>query len=309
MNRPPVTTGSLVEAMRRRPAMYVGSPDRHGLMHLFEYALTTVLDAMAPTQVASAVVRVHRADGRTTVSTNVVVPGAPIVDLLATDVEVRVGDWPLLTVHALSASFSFDVQTEAGWWSFRSERGTRVDGPPLSAHAGPGTVISFAPDPGIFTNVNGVNGAWLQRRFHELAMLWPGTQFELRDDDGLVLSLRWPRGFGDWLALQDAAVERSVETQWQSVRVRAAYGLTRSPAVTAWAFANRVRVPRGDHLDALRAVVERRHPRAHRQGGWCGVISVDLPVTELRFEGPTREVLAVPGLADGVRNALEEAMK
>lgn len=294
---------TLVEAIRKRPGMYIGSTERLGLAHLYEYVFQMFLEAEAPTQL-----RITRSLGQISIQCDVVLAAESLIETLisANHTNTMMSHWPLVTASALSSQFSLDVQSEHGWWSFRSERGQPVEGQPLRTHIGPGTIVTFSPDPTIFRDVDAVKAAWLQRRMRELAMLYPGLSIALVDVEGLSFQLRWPRGFTDWLESQEVSLERSLETAWGEVRIRAAFGFDHRVPASVLGFVNNVRVPGGQHVEAVRRAIANRWPDETRAA--IAVIALDMPIDRVQFSGPTREVLAVEGLGDGVYEALREAL-
>jgi len=60
------------------------------------------------------------------------------------------------------------------------------------------------------------------------------------------------------------------------MQIRAAFGFSRARAVTVLGFVNGVRIPGGQHVDALRAAVAHAWPQLNR--GWVGVIALEMHI-------------------------------
>jgi DNA gyrase/topoisomerase IV subunit B len=289
-----------IDSVRKRPGMYLGSTDVLGLGHLFEF---TLLTALPPGAAGSLRVRL---DGRqVTVETDAAVDAdetVRVLDAAASDGgKMLTPTWELVAVNALSERFAIDVMRGDEWWTWRGQRGRRVAGEPLRRATGPGTVITFTPDRDIFRDAEPLTAPWLQPRLQELAALRPGLAVALADEAGRQFALRWPDGLADWLRSERVRRVRSVETQWEDVRVRAAYGASYDE-LQVRGFANSVPTRQGGgHIGALRDAVRQVSPDLDR---WRGLIAVDMPYDRLRFQGPTKELLAVEGLREGVRSAL-----
>jgi DNA gyrase subunit B len=298
-----------VTSVRRRPGMYVAGTDRLGLLHLHEYLFAALLETGQRCHL-----RVRKDGARTTIESDGVLDAEAVIATLAAG-NLQQGTepgWELLTVSALSSAFALDVVDGERWWSWRGERGrAATPGQPGSPHPErPGTTFVFTPDAAIFENPAAVGVPFLQRRLQELAMLTPGLLVDLEDADGTRFVLRQPHGFADWLRSERLEPERVVETAWENVRVRAAFALGTMQDTDVLAFANGVRVIDGGHVEALHAAVEHGWPAAARNGyGWTGAVAVDMPRDRLAFQGPTRQVLAVQGLREGLTQALVEAFR
>ncbi|MER5600278.1 DNA gyrase subunit B [Streptomyces sp. NPDC002265] len=217
-----------LEAIRRRPGMYVGSTDERGLHHLvFEIAGRAVNEVLAGR--AESVDVTFTADGSVRVRDDG--PGVPfeadgdsgtpgLEDQLthpyvgARPDSRHVVDTDLFgvgpcVVNALSSRLTAEVRRGGIRWVQEYARGVAVT-PPTAA--GPatdsGTTIAFWPDTGIFgTSV--CSFAALAQRFKELAFLNRGLCVSLTDErlpsGARSVRFRSPGGARDFVAFLDAA--------------------------------------------------------------------------------------------------------
>ncbi|MGV9455473.1 DNA gyrase subunit B [Streptomyces sp. NPDC003635] len=214
-----------VEAVRKRPGMYVGSTGERGLYHLafevFDWALNEVLAGRG-----NGVDVVLAADGRVRVTVDG--PGAGNIDadgLEALLTRPHTGPWPggrrylggglfgvgPFVANALSSHLTAEVRRNGVRWARRYERGVDV-GPPASEDApdgpatGSGTTIVFRPDADIF-GAGECSYERVESRFRELAFLHPGLAIALTDrrPSGGSRSVRFlfPDGLRDFVACLD----------------------------------------------------------------------------------------------------------
>ncbi|MGX1545677.1 DNA gyrase subunit B [Streptomyces adustus] len=221
-----------LEAIRRRPGMYVGSTGGRGLYHLvFEIAGRAVNEVLAGR--AESVDVTFTADGGVRVRDDG--PGAPFEtdgdsgtpgleallthvyagarpdDRHAVDTDLH-GVGPCV-VNALSSRLTAEVRRGGIRWVQEYVRGVAV-GPPTAA--GPasdsGTTIAFWPDTDIFGTSVGSFAAPAER-FRELAFLNRGLCLTLTDErlpaGSRSVRFRSPGGARDFVAFLDAAASDS----------------------------------------------------------------------------------------------------
>ncbi len=189
-------------AVRKRPAMYIGSTDARGLHHLvYEVVDNSIDEAMAG--FCTAVEIVLHVDNSVTVRDNGrgipvdIHPkeGVPAVQVVMTKLHAGgkfdnnaykvsgglhgVG---VSCVNALSEWLEVTVRRDGKRWRQRYERGTPVTGLiDLGAVESQGTTVRFLPDEQIF-ETNEFSFEVLQKRFEELAYLNRGLQITCIDE-------------------------------------------------------------------------------------------------------------------------------
>ena len=191
-----------LEAVRKRPGMYIGSTSARGLHHLvYEVVDNSIDEAMAGH--CSSVTVVMRPgdivsvddDGRGIPVDIHPTEGMPGVELAMTTLHAGgkfdkssykvsgglhgVG---VSVVNALSEWLEVEVRRGGKRYHQRYERGIRVtDLAMLGPADGAGTLVTFKPDPEIFT-VLAYNADTLAARLRELAFLNKGLEIVLRDE-------------------------------------------------------------------------------------------------------------------------------
>ncbi|MFI9323521.1 ATP-binding protein [Kitasatospora aureofaciens] len=214
-----------LEAVRKRPGMYIGSVGERGLHHLVFEAAERALDEILG-GTASRVEITLTADGGIRVADDGM--GLPVEHAGHSDglpLETRLtvlccGAQPasrrslsggyfgvgLAVVNALSGRLTAEVQRDGARWVLEYERGVAVATP---AHAGPaggsGTAITFRPDAEIFETLEFSFDA-LAEHFRELAFLNRDLDIILTDDRNpaapRAVRFRFPGGPRDHIAEQ-----------------------------------------------------------------------------------------------------------
>lgn len=227
-----------VEAVRKRPGMYVGSTGQRGLYHLVldvvDRAVSEVLAGRAGsvdvTLTADGGVRVaddgagsggsHGPDLEAQLTSFHVGPG-PVGRRTAVIAFLNLG---LFVANALASRLTAEVRGEGTRWGKEYARGVEVERPDseglltggVGSATGRGTTISFWPDTEIFET------AWcsfpvLAERFRQLAFLNRGLAISLTDErpaDGVRAVLyRFPDGVRDFVAALDAETEKGAAHQ------------------------------------------------------------------------------------------------
>ena len=195
-----------LEAVRKRPGMYIGDPDERGLHHCVFEVLDNSIDEHLAGYCNKVEVTIH-ADGSCSVGDNgrgipvEIHPkwGMPSVELVLTNLHAggKFGQGAYKysgglhgvgakCVNALSEWFRADVFREGHLHTIAFERGKTVK--PLAVVGKlddpkrTGTRITFMPDPVIFTITTEFNFEFLARRLRELAFLNPGITIVLTDE-------------------------------------------------------------------------------------------------------------------------------
>ena len=194
-----------LEAVRKRPGMYIGDPDERGLHHLVFEVMDNSIDEHLAGFCDRIKVAIH-ADGSVSISDNG--RGIPVdmhpkfkipaVELVLTDLHAggKFGQGAYKysgglhgvgakCVNALSDWFKAEVTRDSKLYSITFERGKTSE--PLEvvgeADAGDtGTTITFFPDATIFVDTIKFSFSRLGHRLRELAFLNPGLTIDLVDE-------------------------------------------------------------------------------------------------------------------------------
>jgi DNA gyrase subunit B len=195
-----------LEAVRKRPGMYIGSTGPAGLHHLvYEVVDNSVDEAMAGH--CSEILITLLADGRCRVSDDgrgipvgdhPKYPGKSAAEVVLTvlhaggkfggsgyKVSGGLHGVGVSVVNALSSSLELEIDRDGQRWSQRYSRGGEPEGPLRMIGPTPGertgTSVTFAPDPGVFDHVD-FRAQTLSERFQMMAFLNAGLRLVFRDE-------------------------------------------------------------------------------------------------------------------------------
>jgi DNA gyrase subunit B len=197
-----------LEAVRKRPGMYIGDPDERGLHHCVFEVLDNSIDEHLAGHCTRVDVVIH-ADGSVSIKDNGrgipvdVHPkwGIPAVELVLTNLHAggKFGQGAYKysgglhgvgakCVNALSDWFKAEVYRDGKVYAISFERGKtkqqlEVVGE-LKDKSQTGTLITFMPDPTIFTITTEFSFDHLSKRLRELTFLNPGLVIVLTDERG-----------------------------------------------------------------------------------------------------------------------------
>ena len=197
-----------LEAVRKRPGMYIGDPDERGLHHMVFEVLDNSIDEHLAGYCTKIEVTVH-VDGSVSVRDNG--RGIPVdmhpkfkmpaVELVLTNLHAggKFGQGAYKysgglhgvgakCVNALSDWFKVEVSRDGKVYAMGFERGKttqklEVIGE-VKSKKNTGTLITFLPDPTIFTITTEFKFERLGVRLRELAFLNPGLDITLSDERG-----------------------------------------------------------------------------------------------------------------------------
>lgn len=305
-----------LEHIRRRPAMYIGSVDAAGLIHMVCQVLEGAYDEALEGRASRVAVRLGRDGGVAVEDDGEGIParveprtGRSVLDVWMTTISgCRCGCWrraggarrveagdPQVT-NALSSVFQAETSSDGRRWRLRCERG-RVVAPleELGPATTPGTRLTFTPDPELFGEAR-LDADRLVAELRWRAALTPGVTWELVDERAprRRVVLRSPRGLPDLVqALAEGPrLERPLATRtWstgdglqasvallpQAGRTRRVLGFVRSQPSDEGAHVEGLRLGLREGLEAVRKAAGLR---GRRPSGLLAAVAVEGPVAE-----------------------------
>jgi DNA gyrase subunit B len=192
-----------LEAVRKRPGMYIGDPDERGLHHCVFEVLDNSIDEHLAGHCKKIEVTIHvdgscsiRDDGRGIPVDMHPKFNMPAVELVLTNLHSggKFGQGAYKysgglhgvgakCVNALSDWFKVEVYRDNKVYAIEFERGVttrKLEVIGKSSHTG--TLVTFKPDPTIFTITTEFKFDMLANRLRELAFLNPGVEIVLTDE-------------------------------------------------------------------------------------------------------------------------------
>ncbi|MBT8396377.1 MAG: DNA topoisomerase (ATP-hydrolyzing) subunit B [Gemmatimonadetes bacterium] len=191
-----------LEAVRRRPGMYIGSTSARGLHHLVYEVVDNSIDEAMAGYCSKVEVTIHEYDSITVVDDGRGIPvdihpteKVPGVELAMTTLHAGgkfdkssykvsgglhgVG---VSVVNALSEFLEVEITRQGKRYHQRYSRGLKeTELKELGKAKGRGTKVFFKPDPAIFTELE-FNFSTLSNRLRELAFLNKGLKIVLKDE-------------------------------------------------------------------------------------------------------------------------------
>lgn len=287
-----------LEAVRRRPGMYIGGTDAKALHHMVYEVVDNAIDEAMQGRCDNIVVTIHK-DNSVTVSDNGAgIPvgiqkqtGLPAVTVVMTKLHAggKFGDSGykvsgglhgvgVSAVNALSTWIETTVKRDGKIWRQRFERGvpvTDLDVIGSCALADTGTSQRFLRDDTIF-QVLDYDWQTLVTRFREMAFLTRGIDLQFIDErpaQAREICFYFEGGvqtFVRYLNKNRKVLHQPiyVDAEIESTHVEAAIQYTDSYNESIFAFANTINTPDGgNHLTGLRAAITRQiNDYARKQG-------------------------------------------
>jgi DNA gyrase subunit B len=210
-----------LEAVRKRPGMYIGDPDENGLHHCVFEVLDNSIDEHLAGCCDKIDVTVH-VDGSVSIRDNGrgipvdVHPkwNMPAVELVLTNLHAggKFGQGAYKysgglhgvgakCVNALSDWFKVEVSRDGKVYAMEFARGRTTEKLKVIGKAkGTGTLVTFKPDPTIFTITTEFKFELLANRLRELAFLNPGVVITLTDErDGKSENFLFKQGIEEFV--------------------------------------------------------------------------------------------------------------
>lgn len=274
-----------LEAVRRRPGMYIGSTSARGLHHLVYEVVDNSIDEALAGYCNKIEVTIHR-DGSISIADNGrgiptdIHPkyNKPGLEIALTMLHAggkfgkkvyRISGGlhgvGVSVVNALSEWLVAEVRREGKVFRQRFERGKPVEEMRVVGKSKrTGTKITFKPDPEIFETTE-FNFDTLAARFRELAFLNKGIKIILRDErTGKEVTFSYSGGlvaFVKWLNSGKEPLHRKViyfEAQRDSTYVELAMQYTTSFRENFYAFVNSINtIEGGTHVTGFRSALTR----------------------------------------------------
>ncbi|MFP4626318.1 MAG: DNA topoisomerase (ATP-hydrolyzing) subunit B [Natronomonas sp.] len=307
-----------LEAVRKRPAMYVGSTDSRGLHHLVYEVVDNSIDEALAGYCDTIEVVLHEDGSVSVVDDGRGIPvdtheeyDRPAVEVILTvlhaggkfdsksyQVSGGLHGVGVSVVNALSSSLEVEIRRDGAIWSHRFERGEPqgdlerirdLDSDDT------GTAITFYPDNEIFETTD-LDYSTLSSRLRELAFLNPGVEITIRDeraDDETSDTFVYDGGIKEFVAylnetrrvLHDQVVYFQAEDN--DVHVEIALQATADVQGSIHAFANNINTREGGtHLTGFKTALTRVINDYATSNGLLGDIDGTLKGDDIR-EGMT----------------------
>ena len=194
-----------LEAVRKRPGMYIGSTGARGLHHLIYEVVDNAVDEALAGEADEVEVVIHPDNSVTVTDNGRGIPvgtmekeGRPAAEVVLTVLHAggKFGEGGgykvsgglhgvgVSVVNALSERLALTIWREGHEWTQPYERGTPMS--PLEKGAKSdrhGTEITFLPDLEIFETID-YDRTVLEQRFREMAFLTRGLKIDFRDERG-----------------------------------------------------------------------------------------------------------------------------
>ena len=274
-----------LEAVRKRPAMYIGSTDEHGLHHLLNEVVDNSIDEamVGYCQHIDVFIREDGSltvadDGRgipTEIHSGTLMTGVELVltklhaggkfDNKSYKVSGGLHGVGVSVVNALSEWLEVRVFRDGTEYYQRFERGHAASALEEVAKAeGTGTIISFKPDPDIFTNTV-FDMETIAARLRELAFLVKGVHINVSDDrTGVEENFHYEGGiisFVEYINRNKNAIHRPpiyISGKGEVAEVEVAIQYTDGYSESVYAYANNIHTMEGGtHLSGFRAAMTR----------------------------------------------------
>src|ERR671912_242647 len=333
--------------------MYIGSTGPRGLHHLVREIIDNSIDEALAGHCTEVLVTIHpdnsvtvTDDGRGMPVGKMAKYGKPAAEVIMTTLHAGgkfggegykvsgglhgVG---ASVVNALSEWLELEIRREGHVWSQRYERGfpkgALTKDRKLKKGEGTGTIVSFQPDPEVFTETQDFSFDTLSRWFREWAFLNKGLKIRLVDEreEARDVTYQYEGGIRDFVEHINEAkdpVHKTIfylEREEEVGEVEVAMQWNSGFQDSVFTFANNINTHEGGaHLSGFRSALSRTiNAYARQKGllkekeesltgddireGLAAVISVKL--REPQFEGQTKTKLGnteVKGLVESVTN-------
>jgi DNA gyrase subunit B len=278
-----------LEAVRKRPGMYIGSTGVRGLHHLVYEVVDNSVDEALAGEADHALITIHPDSSVTVTDNGRGIPVAvmakekrPAAEVVLTVLHAggKFGDGGgykvsgglhgvgVSVVNALSEWLELTVWRDGHEWTQRYERGIPktdlVKGPKTDRG---GTSITFMADLDIFESLD-FDGSVLEQRFREMAFLTKGLEIEFVDErgEGFRATFKYDGGIRDFVAYLHSTGTRDplhrkivyLEDETDVGQVEVAMQWNSSYQESLLSFANNINTHEGgSHLSGFRSALTR----------------------------------------------------
>jgi DNA gyrase subunit B len=289
-----------LEAVKRRPGMYIGSTGPRGLHHLVWEIVDNSIDEALAGHCSEILVVVHPDNSVTVTDDGRGLPvgtmkkyGKSATEVILTTLHAggKFDDQGYKVsgglhgvgasvVNALSGWLEVEVRRDGHVWSQRYERGfpkgKLTKDRKLKKGEGTGTTISFMPDPEVFTETIELSFDTLSRRFRESAFLNKGLKIRLVDkrEEDREVAYQYEGGIRDFVAHINEAKDPVHKTVFYLEReeevgdVEVALQWNSGFQDSVFTFANNINTHEGGaHLSGFRSALSRTINAYARQKG------------------------------------------
>ncbi|MFC2061080.1 DNA topoisomerase (ATP-hydrolyzing) subunit B [Elusimicrobiota bacterium] len=335
-----------LKAVRKRPAMYIGTTGESGLHHLVYEVVDNCIDEVLAGFCKNISVIVRR-DGTVTVIDDgrgipvdkhekLKIPAVEVImtklhaggkfDNKAYKVSGGLHGVGVSVVNALSEWLEVEINRDGKTYQQRYERGKVVTKLKVKGDTKDrGTVVTFKPDPEIFTEIVKFNFDTLSNRLRELAFLNAGIDINIIDEEtdkshtfcyqgGIVSFVKYLNKGKEPLHSQPIYIEK----EEHDIQVEIAIEYNSGYAENIFSFANNINTREGGtHLSGFKSAVtlvlnnyikkdlkqDMQLSGNDAREGMTAVVSVKLP--EPQFEGQTKMKLGnseVKGMVTSIVN-------
>jgi DNA gyrase subunit B len=278
-----------LEAVRKRPGMYIGSTGTRGLHHLIYEVMDNSVDEALAGEADSIEITIHPDNSVTVTDNGRGIPvgimekeGRPAAEVVLTVLHAggKFGDGGgykvsgglhgvgVSVVNALSEELHLTVWRNDHEWTQSYERGTPKG--PLKEGAKTdrtGTSITFLPDLEIFESID-YDRTILEQRFREMAFLTRGLKIDFKDERGETFktSFKYDGGIVDFVkhihtqGTRDAIHKKVIylEDESDPCAVEVAMQWNNSYQENLLSFANNINTHEGGtHLSGFRSALTR----------------------------------------------------
>jgi len=306
-----------LEAVRKRPAMYIGSTDVHGLHHLVYEVVDNSIDEAMAGHCDSIAVTIHPDNSVTVDDNGRGIPvdvmegeGKPAAEVVLTvlhsggkfdretyKVSGGLHGVGVSVVNALSERLEAEIRRDGSVYRLAFSRGQTIT--PIKATGKSrktGTKITFKPDPEVFTEKE-FHFETLSQRLRELSFLNAGLKISILDErTGKSQEFQYKGGIASFVqhlnrsktALHSKPI--FVEGEKDGVHADVALQYNDSYQETVFAFANNINTyDGGTHLIGFRSALTRAVNQYAQKGNLLKGVKENLSGDDLR-EGLTAVV-------------------
>jgi DNA gyrase subunit B len=286
-----------LEAVRKRPGMYIGSTGTRGLHHLIYEVVDNSVDEALAGHCDEVTVTIHPDNSVTVADDGRGIPVAvmpkekkPAIEVVLTVLHSggKFGDGGgykvsgglhgvgVSVVNALSESLHVEVKRDGHVWTQDYERGTPKGALKKGkATKETGTTITFLPDADIFETLD-YDWETLEQRLRETAFLTRGLKITLADEreGGRSVEFRYEGGIRDFVAhlnqnrdpIHSKIVYFEGESEEGAVEVAMQWNASYQDSI--FSFANNINTHEGgSHLSGFRSALTRTLNRYAREKG------------------------------------------